>query len=103
MQDNTSHKSSFFQHYHDLTLVSRDSLKVVTETLIHQIIGERFSRLSESTRRQLLWLVRELVKTGINNVEGVVWCLLRQIAGGDVSPKNVWLAESLVDILRENR
>lgn len=91
------------RHYHDLTLVSRDSLKVVTETLIHQIIGERFSRLSESTRRQLLWLVRELVKTGINNVEGVVWCLLRQIAGGDVSPKNVWLAESLVDILRENR
>ncbi|KAG7161495.1 Integrator complex subunit 3-like [Homarus americanus] len=91
------------RHYHDLTLVSRDSLKVVTETLIHQIIGERFSRLSESTRRQLLWLVRELVKTGINNVEGVVWCLLRQIAGGDVSQKNIWLAESLVDILRENR
>ncbi|XP_076035638.1 integrator complex subunit 3 isoform X2 [Oratosquilla oratoria] len=89
--------------YHDLTLLSRDSLKVVTETLIHQIIGERFSRLQDGVRRQLLWLVKELVKSGVNNVEGVVWCLLRQIAGGDVSPKNVWLAESLVDILRENR
>ncbi|KAK8749550.1 hypothetical protein OTU49_015426 [Cherax quadricarinatus] len=96
-------QSKASRHYRDLTLVSRDALKVVTETLIHQIIGERFSRLSESTRRQLLWLVRELVKTGINNVEGVVWCLLRQIAGGDVSQKNIWLAESLVDILRENR
>ncbi|XP_066967974.1 integrator complex subunit 3 [Macrobrachium rosenbergii] len=95
--------SAASRHYHDLTLVSRDSLKIVTETLIHQIIGERFSRLSDNTRRQLLWLVRELVKTGINNVEGVVWCLLRQIAGGDVSQRNVWLAESLVDILRENR
>ncbi|CAL4137794.1 unnamed protein product, partial [Meganyctiphanes norvegica] len=89
--------------YHDLTLVSRDSLKAVTEALIHQIIGERYSRLTDAVRKQLLWLVKELVKTGVNNVEGVVWCLLRQIAGGDISPKNLWLAETLVDVLIENR
>ena len=82
--------------------MSRDSLKVVTEHL-QAMISEKYSRLHDIARKQLLWLVRELVKTGLNNVEGIVWCLLRQIAGGDISPKNVWLAESLVDILRENR
>lgn len=52
---------------------------------------------------QLMWLVRMLVRSGIGHVEGVVWCLLRQMAGGDVSPRNIWLAESLCDLLRDQR
>lgn len=52
---------------------------------------------------QVVWLVRQLVHVGLAQVEGVVWCLLRQMAGGDVSPRNTWLAENLCDMLRENR
>ena len=85
-----------------MTLLSRDSLKTFTDTLIH-IINERYNRFLDMARHQMLWLVREMIKTGVNNVEGIVWGLLRQIAGGDITPKNVWLAESLVDILRDHR
>lgn len=67
------------------------------------MVSERYNRLLDVARIQILWVVREMVKTGVNNVEGVVWNLLRQIAGGDISSKNVWLAETLVDILREHR
>jgi integrator complex subunit 3 len=44
-----------------------------------------------------------MVKNAIVSVDVLCFNLLRQIAGGDVSPKNTWLAESLLDIFIENR
>lgn len=44
-----------------------------------------------------------MIKTNTNGLDGVVLCLFRQIPGGDLSPKSVWLAEKLVDLLIENR
>lgn len=85
---------------------------------------------------QLVWLVRELVKSGVMGADGVVMTLLKQIAGenfsllissvgitavtplritlliivcvcccvgGDISTKNLWLAESVLDILLEQK
>lgn len=76
---------------------------------------------------QLVWLVRELVKSGIMGADGVVMTLLKQVAGqcvhvcycvcqrgriltvsvspagGDISTKNLWLAESVLDILLEQK
>ncbi|KAF2364795.1 Integrator complex subunit 3 [Trinorchestia longiramus] len=89
--------------FQDLMMVCRDSLKGVCDSLITHIVTERFHRLLESTKKQVVWLVRHLVRSGVAQVEGVVWCLLRQVAGGDVSPRNIWLAESLCDMLKENR
>lgn len=79
---------------------------------------------------QLVWLVRELVKSGIMGADGVLMTLLKQVAGqcggqvwfstsnslnsdfvcvcvcpagGDISSKNLWLAESVLDILLEQK
>ena len=78
---------------------------------------------------QLVWLVRELVKSGMMGADGVVMTLLKQIAGqththththvccsvsiwcfhvcsssgGDISSKNLWLAESVLDILLDQK
>lgn len=46
---------------------------------------------------------RELVRAGVNSVDILCWNLMRQIAGGDVSNRNLWLAESMLDIYSENR
>ncbi|XP_018019760.1 integrator complex subunit 3 [Hyalella azteca] len=89
--------------FQDLMMVCRDSLKGVCDALINHIVTERFHRLLENTKKQVVWLVRQLVRAGVAQVEGVVWCLLRQMAGGDVSARNIWLAESLCDMLKENR
>uniref|UniRef100_A0A8C6WTA1 Integrator complex subunit 3 n=1 Tax=Neogobius melanostomus TaxID=47308 RepID=A0A8C6WTA1_9GOBI len=77
--------------YRDLTLVNRDGMSIVLGK-INQILMEKFLKLQDQPRTQMVWLVRELVKTGSVCV-----------SGGDVSSKNLWLAESILDILLEQK
>lgn len=88
--------------YRDLTLVNRDGMSIVLGK-INQILMEKFLKLQDQPRTQMVWLVRELVKTGVMGADGAVMTLLKQIAGGDVSSKNLWLAESVLDILLEQK
>ncbi|XP_077403950.1 integrator complex subunit 3 [Vanacampus margaritifer] len=88
--------------YRDLTLVNRDGMNVVL-VKVNQILMEKFLKLQDVPRKQLVWLIRELVKSGVMAADGVVMTLLKQIAGGDVSTKNLWLAESVLDILLEQK
>ncbi|KAI8512582.1 Integrator complex subunit 3 [Branchiostoma belcheri] len=86
----------------DLTLISRDGLGLVLVKL-NQLVTNHFSKLLESVRTQVLWLTRELIKTSVAGTDGLCLSLLKQIIGGDVSQKNVWLAESVLDVLADNR
>lgn len=88
--------------YRDLTLVNRDGMSIVLAKM-NQILMEKFLKLQDQPRTQMVWLVRELVKTAVMGADGVVMTLLKQIAGGDVSSKNLWLAESVLDILLEQK
>ncbi|KAF6208233.1 hypothetical protein GE061_016685 [Apolygus lucorum] len=88
--------------YRDLTLISRDGLLCV-HTHLSQLILERWVKLTDVVRSQLLWLVREMIKTGVSGVEPLCWNLMRHMAGGDVTPKNIYLIETVLDILIENR
>ncbi|XP_059206602.1 integrator complex subunit 3 isoform X1 [Centropristis striata] len=88
--------------YRDLTLLNRDGMNVVL-VKINQILMEKFLKLQDVPRTQLVWLVRELVKSGVLGADGVVMTLLKQIAGGDISSKNLWLAESSLDILLDQK
>uniref|UniRef100_A0A6Q2WS60 Integrator complex subunit 3 n=1 Tax=Esox lucius TaxID=8010 RepID=A0A6Q2WS60_ESOLU len=88
--------------YRDLTLVNRDGMNVIL-IKINQILMEKFLKLQDVCRTQLVWLVRELVKSGVIGADGVLMTLMKQIAGGDISNKNLWLAENVLDILVEQR
>ena len=44
-----------------------------------------------------------MIKTNVNGVDGIIINILRQIPGGDVTPKSLWLAESILDLLVEHR
>lgn len=88
--------------YRDLTLVNRDGMNVVL-VKVNQILMEKFLKLQDVPRTQLVWLVRELVKSSIMGADGVVMTLLKQVAGGDISTKNLWLAESVLDILLDQK
>ncbi|XP_033123892.1 integrator complex subunit 3-like [Anneissia japonica] len=88
--------------YRDLTLVSRDGMATAWARL-NQIIIERYPKLVESARTQVVWYTKEMVNNGVTGVDNVCSSLIKQIAGGDVSPKNVWLAENLLDIFTEKR
>lgn len=86
--------------YRDLTLITRDSFGLVLGQLT-QLIVERFLRFQDVVRVQLLWLVRELIRNAVLNVDNLCWTLLRHAAGGDISPRNINLIESLLDIFIE--
>lgn len=88
--------------YRDLTLVTRDGLALV---LVHlsQLVLERWLRLQDIVRSQLLWLLRELIRNAVAGVETLCWNVMRHAAGGDVSPRNISLIEMLLDIFLENR
>lgn len=88
--------------YRDLTFLTRDGLNSVTNNL-SMLVAEKYPKFSDIARRQLLWLLRELVKNQVLNVDNIVWNVLRQASGGDVSPKNLNLTEGLLDILIDHR
>ncbi|KAK3595164.1 hypothetical protein CHS0354_002764 [Potamilus streckersoni] len=88
--------------YRDMNLTSRDGLTTVL-TKINQIIFEKWLRLQDTSRQQMIWFIRELVKNSILGTDSVVHNMMRQIAGGDITPKNIWLAENILDILTENK
>jgi integrator complex subunit 3 len=88
--------------YRDLTLIARDGLAIVVSSLI-QLIAEKYQKISELSKRQLLWLLRELVKNQVPGIDNIVWNLLRQATGGDVSPRNIQLIEGMLEIFMEHR
>lgn len=88
--------------YRDLTLVNRDGLNLITNNL-SILVCEKYQKLSDVARRQLLWLLRELVKNQVNNADSVMFNCLRQASGGDISIKNLTLVEGLLDIFIEFR
>jgi len=93
---------SYVQSYRDLSFVSKDGLALVLNYLT-QLVVEKFPRLLDSVRSQLMWLIKELVRANVTGTDTLIWNLMRQIAGGDVTPKNIWLAESLMDMLADQR
>ncbi|XP_053669847.1 integrator complex subunit 3 homolog [Anopheles nili] len=88
--------------YRDLTLLSRDGLAFVTANLA-MLVAEKYHKLTDIGRKQLLWLLRELIKNQVMNVDNLAWNILRQASGGDISPKNIALIEGLLDIFTEHR
>lgn len=67
------------------------------------LVAEKYPKFTDVAKRQLLWLLRELVKNQVLNVDNIVWNILRQASGGDVSQKNLSLTEGLLDILIDHR
>ncbi|XP_062823184.1 integrator complex subunit 3-like, partial [Anolis carolinensis] len=44
-----------------------------------------------------------MVRSGILGIDGICMTFMKQIAGGDVTAKNIWLAENILDMLSEQR
>ncbi|PAA79905.1 hypothetical protein BOX15_Mlig000413g4 [Macrostomum lignano] len=85
-----------------LLLTTKDNLNLAV-TEISRLLGEYWAKLLDTPRRQLLWLFHELVKSNTINAEHVLHHLLRRMTGGDLSPLNLWLVETVLDILSQHR
>jgi len=88
----------------DLLIATRDGFEFIISHLI-ELVNVKFQKLVDVGKQQLLWLLRELLKThGCNQkINGLLWALLRQACGGDVNPKNIAWIEGILDVLIEQR
>nr|XP_020666479.1 integrator complex subunit 3 [Pogona vitticeps] len=88
--------------YRDLALVSQDGMSTVLNKM-NQILMEKYLKLQDTCRTQMVWLLREMVRSGVLGSDGICMTFMKQIAGGDVTAKNIWLAENILDMLTEQR
>lgn len=107
-----------------LCQTSSDAIKPLVDLTFVHIIQSKWARLVDSARAQLLWAFRELVHlavtTGSSSGSGsgggqsaeklaiavtntgadvLFFALSRQVLPGDVTPRNLFLLESLLDVL----
>lgn len=85
--------------YSDLIVL--DGFLFVTNNLAI-LVAEKYHKLTDTPRTQVLWLINQLIKNEVN-VDNIVWNIMRQASGGDISQKNILLVEGLLDIFIENR
>ena len=77
------------------------SLYATLVSTLMSIISDTYIKMQDVSRKQLLWLLKELTKSRVNQFERLLLQMLRNIQSGCLSEKNIWLAESLLDIFYE--
>lgn len=90
------------KYYRDLVSISKDGLSLFS-TYLNIIILERINKLREHSLKQIFWIEHQLMKANTVTAETICSNLIRQTAGGDISPRNLCLVETLLDLLIENR
>lgn len=89
-------------YYRDVVTISKDNLNLFTNYL-NMIIIERITRLSNYSLKQIFWVTSQLLKAGANTAETTCSNLVRQTAKSDLSARNIFMAENLIDLLCDNR
>lgn len=100
--DQDPHGQMSHKYFRDVVTLNKDGLATFSNCLCF-IIAERLQKLKDHSIKQAFWAANQLMKAGINGAENVCVSFMRSISGGDLSPRNLWLAESLIDLLIENR
>jgi hypothetical protein len=70
---------------------------------LKRIALDKFHKLMEPCKKQLMWVLQELIRARAKNLDGVFSGLLRHVASGDYTPKNTQLAASLLKMLQDNK
>ncbi|KAI9273363.1 protein-domain-containing protein [Helicostylum pulchrum] len=85
----------FFQ---SISFVNRDQFGNIILKLQALIMSIKFQSLKLQVREQIFWLISELTSLGVQNVDSLYLCLLRQIRGGDLSQPNLILCDQLLKL-----
>ncbi|CAG0919621.1 unnamed protein product [Notodromas monacha] len=88
--------------FRDITLIARDGLQFVVGN-VSILLGKKFHRLSDTSRVQIVWLLKEMMRSNVSGVDNLVAMMLRHLCGGDLSERNVSLIGIVLDALMECR
>ncbi|KAL5499807.1 hypothetical protein EMCRGX_G011269 [Ephydatia muelleri] len=83
-------------------MIARDGMAHLIR-MVEIIILEKLQKLQDSVKDQVFWLVRELVQTHVIGADILCYALLKQMPAGSTSRGDIWLVESLLHLLLDNR
>lgn len=89
-------------YYGDVVAFSKDNLNLFASHM-NLIITERITKLSNHSIRQIYWITRQLIKANVAATDNTCSNLIRQTAKGDLSPRNLFMAENLIELLCDTR
>eukprot|EP00727_Mastigamoeba_balamuthi_P007508 m51a1_g3378 hypothetical protein (993) ;mRNA; f:478094-481850 len=89
------------QYFSYLALTARDSMAFAVAQL-RGLVAERFTKLLETPRLQLLWVMGELARRAAPEADLLCMHLMRCVVGGSLDPRNLWLADTLLNVLTSN-
>ncbi|OQV18391.1 Integrator complex subunit 3 [Hypsibius exemplaris] len=84
-----------------LSMLNADAFAPVVKTL-NILLQDKFSKLSDTTKKQAVWLLKGMTKSGIANLDRAHIPFMRNLTGGE-NWKNIALLESYMEIFAENR
>eukprot|EP00731_Ephydatia_muelleri_P012110 Em0006g1004a len=90
------------KNYSTLAMIARDGMAHLIR-MVEIIILEKLQKLQDSVKDQVFWLVRELVQTHVIGADILCYALLKQMPAGSTSRGDIWLVESLLHLLLDNR
>lgn len=71
--------------------------------LLKKLSAERFPRLLDSVRSQLIWIISTLIQLNVSDTEQLFVLLLRNIIGGNVTKSNLALLDDLLKLCATSR
>ncbi|VDD80258.1 unnamed protein product [Mesocestoides corti] len=87
---------------HDILLTSRDNLNYALSELT-RLVAEAWPKMLQPVRKSMLAILAELIATRGANVDILVLHVFRRMPSGDLSSLNLWLIQSVLDLLIRNR
>eukprot|EP00005_Dracoamoeba_jomungandri_P009610 CAMPEP_0174266922 /NCGR_PEP_ID=MMETSP0439-20130205/31905_1 /TAXON_ID=0 /ORGANISM="Stereomyxa ramosa, Strain Chinc5" /LENGTH=1204 /DNA_ID=CAMNT_0015354171 /DNA_START=38 /DNA_END=3652 /DNA_ORIENTATION=+ len=89
-------------YFRYLSFVQRDGFNLCVLQL-QRVVTDKHQMFYDQPRKQLIWLIQELIKLRAPEVDLVVAALMRHMVGGDVTPKNINLIAMVLHLLMENK
>ncbi|CAH8563630.1 unnamed protein product [Schistosoma intercalatum] len=86
----------------DIVLTSRDNLTYVLSEMT-RLVAETWPKMTQSVRCNLISLLGEFISTKTASVEVLMLHLYRRMTTGDISSQNLWLIDSMADLLEKNK
>ncbi|KAL5112608.1 hypothetical protein TcWFU_007873 [Taenia crassiceps] len=89
-------------HLQDIVLISRDNLHYALSELA-RLVAETWPKMHQEVRKNMLNIIAELLATRGANVDVLMMHLYRRMQAGDLSSQNLWVIQSILDIVTRNK
>lgn len=101
-EDHIEDSNRVHEYYQEIVTISKDNL-VCFSSFVNLLIVERITKLTTNVLKRIFWVANQLFKASAITAEAMCSNLVRQTAKSDLSERNLFMAENLINLLIDNR